>query len=104
MIRRVSVSSNTSSFASGGSPSHSTVCVSQGLGGFSMYCITSELGVGHACNLVLPMQQRIPETAGTKPTVSDIKWRRQLLVIEFGGCPGYKKEPVLVRVLDRNES
>src|SRR5215217_1423417 len=40
MMCRVSVSSNTSSVASGGSPIHSTECVSHGFGGFSMYCIS----------------------------------------------------------------
>src|SRR5688572_25109999 len=39
MMWRVSVSSNTSSVASGGSPIHSTECVSHGFGGFSTYCI-----------------------------------------------------------------
>src|SRR5215203_3718514 len=40
MMWRVAVSSKTSSFASGGSPIHSTECVSHGFGGFSTYCIT----------------------------------------------------------------
>src|SRR5689334_13584785 len=39
MMRRVSVSSKTSSLVSGGSPIHSTECVNQGLGGFATYCM-----------------------------------------------------------------
>src|SRR5216683_4780014 len=43
MILRVSVSSNTSSFDSGGSPIHSIDCVNHGFGGFSTYRIAYTL-------------------------------------------------------------
>src|SRR5215213_4003877 len=55
MMWRVAVSSKTSSFASGGSPIHSTECVNHGFGGFSTYCIklicvSSALSRGSNCH------------------------------------------------------
>src|SRR4051812_21591087 len=50
MMWRVAVSSKTSSFASGGSPIHSTDCVNHGFGGFSTYCIKQKLIYGCYCH------------------------------------------------------
>src|SRR5688500_262246 len=89
MMWRVSVSSKTSRFASGGSPIHSTECTNHGLGGFSTYCI----------NRFLLSQRTLLLSAFTSSiTQRPLRTERPL------GLPCHKKEPVLVGIFDRNES